>query len=432
MAHDEQARSDRPLEDSAGGPSDDPSAALSRRALLAGAASLAGLTAAQAALSSLSAAPFSGPGPTPGPEDPTRVPGRPPSPYGKRAPFERATRLAGATSSLTPLQTLHGIVTPSALHFERHHNGVPVIEPSRHRLLVHGLVEQPMTFTLEEITRFPSRSRLAFIECSGNSGGEWHTPAGRTVQETHGLFSTSEWTGVPLALLLREVGAKPEATWMLAEGSDAGTTARSIPLAKALDDALICYAQNGEALRPEQGYPLRLLLPGWEGNANIKWLRRLKLGQAPFMTRNETSHYTDLMPDGTARQFTLDMDAKSVITSPSGGQQVRAGFVEIRGLAWSGRGRITLVDVSTDGGHTWHEAQLQDPVLPKCATAFRLPWRWDGQEATLQSRCTDETGYVQPTRQALVAVRGINSTYHYNAIQSWLVTMDGAVRNVHV
>nr|MBI3614729.1 sulfite dehydrogenase [Nitrospirota bacterium] len=432
MAHDEQVRSDQPPEDSADAPFGDPSATLSRRALLTGAASLAGLTAAQAALSSLSAAPLSGPGPTPGAEDPTKVPGRPPSPYGKRAAFERAARLAGATSSLTPLQTLHGIVTPSALHFERHHNGVPVIEPSRHRLLVHGLVEQPMTFTLEEITRFPSRSRLAFIECSGNSGGEWHTPAGRTVQETHGLFSASEWTGVPLALLLREVGAKPEATWMLAEGSDAGAMTRSIPLAQALEEALICYAQNGEALRPEQGYPLRLLLPGWEGNANIKWLRRLKLGTAPFMTRDETSHYTDLMPDGTARQFTLDMDAKSVITSPSGGQQVRAGFVEIRGLAWSGRGRITLVDVSTDGGRTWHQAQLDDPVLPKCATAFRFPWRWDGQEAMLQSRCTDETGSVQPTRQALVAVRGINSTYHYNAIQSWLVTMDGAVRNVHV
>ncbi len=431
MAHDEQAPANQPADDSAPGPSGDPPAALSRRTLLAGAASLAGFAAAQSVLSSLAAAPLSGPGPTPGTEDPTRVPGRPPSPYGKRAAFERAARLAGATSSLTPLQALHGIVTPSALHFERHHNGVPVIEPTRHRLLVHGLVERPMTFTLEEITRFPSRSRLAFIECSGNSGGEWRTPAGRTVQETHGLFSTSEWTGVPLALLLREVGAKPEATWMLAEGSDAGAMARSIPLARALEDALICYAQNGEALRPEQGYPLRLLLPGWEGNANIKWLRRLKLGAAPFMTRDETSHYTDLMPDGTARQFTLDMDAKSVITSPSGGQQVRAGFVEIRGLAWSGRGRIARVDVSADGGHTWHQAQLQDPVLPRCATAFRFPWRWDGQEAMLQSRCTDETGYVQPTRQALVAIQGTNAYYHYNAIQSWLVTMDGAVRNVH-
>lgn len=428
MAHDERARADQPSDDSAAGPPDDPPAALSRRALLTGAASLAGFTAAQSMLSSLNAAPIS----PPGQEDPTRIPGRPPTPYGQRSAFERTTRLAGAASSLTPLQTLHGILTPSALHFERHHNGVPVIEPTRHRLLVHGLVEQPMTFTLEEIKRFPSRSRLAFIECSGNSGGEWHTPAGRTVQETHGLFSTSEWTGVPLALLLREVGAKPEATWMLAEGSDAASMARSIPLAKVLEEALVCYAQNGEALRPEQGYPLRLLLPGWEGNANIKWLRRLKLGQAPVMTRDETSHYTDLMPDGTARQFTFDMDAKSVITSPSGGQQVRAGFVEIRGLAWSGRGRITLVDVSTDGGHTWRQAQLQEPVLPKCATAFRFPWRWDGQEAMLQSRCTDETGYVQPTRQALVAVRGINSSYHYNAIQTWLVTMDGAVRNVHV
>ncbi|MFM8552412.1 MAG: sulfite dehydrogenase [Nitrospiraceae bacterium] len=428
MAQDAPDSSEPPLQHSAPEPSAEPQPGLSRRALLAGAVSLAGLTAAQTALSSLHAAPA----PTPGTEDPTRLPGRPPSPYGKRAAFERATRLAGASHSLTPLQTLHGIITPAELHFERHHNGVPVIDPTRHRLLVHGLVEQPMTFTLEELKRFPSASRLAFIECSGNSGGEWHTPETRTVQETHGLFSTSEWTGVPLSLVLREVGAKPEAAWMLAEGSDAGAMARSIPLAQAMAEALICYAQNGEALRPEQGYPLRLLLPGWEGNANVKWLRRLKLGIAPWMTRDETSHYTDLMPDGTARQFTLVMDAKSVITSPSGGQTVRAGFVEIRGLAWSGRGRIVRTDVSTDGGRTWQPAQLQEPVLPRCATAFRLPWQWDGQDAILQSRCTDETGYVQPTRQALIAIRGVNSAYHYNAIQSWLVTSNGTVRNVHV
>ncbi len=401
---------------------------LSRRALLAGAASLAGLAAAQAAVSSLSAAAP----PIPGAGDPARIPGRPPRPYGQRAAFERATRVAGTSSSLTPLQELHGIITPSALHFERHHNGVPVIEPGRHRLLVHGLVERPMVFTTEELKRFPSVSRLAFIECSGNSGGEWRKPAGRTAQETHGLLSTSEWTGVPLATLLREVGRKPEATWLLAEGSDAAVMTRSLPLDPILDEALLCYAQNGEALRPEQGYPLRLLLPGWEGNANIKWLRRLKLGTAPFMTREETSHYTDLMPDGTARQFTFVMEAKSVITSPSGGQRIHRGFVEIRGLAWSGRGRITRVEVSTDGGRTWQAASLQEPVLPKCATAFRLPWRWDGREATLQSRCTDDTGYVQPNRQALVAVRGLNSNYHHNAIQSWLVKQDGTIHNVHV
>ncbi len=401
---------------------------LSRRALLAGAASWAGFAAVQVAVSSFStAAP-----PIPGPGDPARVPGRPPKPYGQRAAFERAVRLAGATSSLTPLQDLHGIITPSALHFERHHNGVPVIEPARHRLLVHGLVERPMRFTMEDLKRFPSVSRVAFIECSGNSGGEWRKPAGRTPQETHGLLSASEWTGVALATVLREVGLRPDATWMLAEGSDAAVMTRSLPVAQILDEALLCYAQNGEALRPEQGYPLRLLLPGWEGNACIKWLRRLKLGAAPFMTREETSHYTDLMPDGTARQFTFVMEAKSVITSPSGGQRMTPGFVEIRGLAWSGRGRITGVDVSTDGGRTWRAAELQEPVLAKCTTRFRLPWRWEGAEATLQSRCRDESGYVQPTRQALVAVRGVNSYYHYNAIQSWLVKADGTVTNIHV
>lgn len=400
---------------------------VSRRALLTGAASLAGLAAAQAAGAALARAS------APGPEaaDPSRIPGRPPKPYGERAAFERAVRLAGATNSLTPLQDLHGIITPSALHFERHHNGVPVIEPGRHRLLVHGLVERPMRFTMEDLKRFPSVSRVAFIECSGNSGGEWRRP-GRTVQEAHGMLSTSEWTGVALATLLREVGLKREATWMLAEGSDAAVMTRSLPVAQVLEEALLCYAQNGEALRPEQGYPLRLLLPGWEGNACIKWLRRLKLGAAPFMGREETSHYTDLMPDGKARQFTFVMEAKSVIVSPSGGQQITPGFVEIRGLAWSGRGRIARVEVSTDGGRDWRPAALQEPVLPKCATAFRLPWRWDGREATLQSRCTDETGYVQPTRQALLAVRGVNSYYHYNAIQSWLLTADGTVQNIHL
>lgn len=285
---------------------------------------------------------------------------------------------------------------------------------------------------MDDLKRFPSVSRLAFIECSGNSAGEWREPRGQTVQQTHGLMSTSEWTGVALSTVLRDVGAKPEATWMLAEGSDAAVMTRSIPLAPVMEEALLCYAQNGEALRPEQGYPLRLLLPGWEGNACIKWLRRLKLGTAPFMTREETSHYTDLMPDGTARQFTFVMEAKSVITTPSGGQQIRPGYVEIRGLAWSGRGRVTKVEVSTDGGRIWRLARLQEPVLPKCHTVFRLPWQWKGREAILMSRCMDETGYVQPSRQALIDVRGMNSVYHYNAIQGWKVARDGSVTNVEV
>lgn len=398
---------------------------LSRRRFLTAAVSVTGLAAAQALFHPRRAHARAVP------EDPTRVPGVPPSPYGERSQFEQATRVAGGPRSLTPLQDLHGIVTPSALHFERHHNGVPLIDPARHRLLIHGLVERPMIFTMDELKRLPSVSRLAFIECSGNSAGEWRGPGGRTVQETHGLMSTSEWTGVALATVLREVGVKPDAAWMLAEGSDAAAMTRSIPLGPVMEDALLCYAQNGEALRPEQGYPLRLLLPGWEGNTCIKWLRRLKLGTAPFMTREETSHYTDLMPDGTARQFTMVMEAKSVITHPSGGQQLQPGFVEVRGLAWTGNGRITVVEVSTDGGRTWQPARLEEPILAECPTRFTFPWRWEGQDAVLQSRCTDATGYVQPTRQALIAVRGLNSVYHYHAIQSWTVARDGRVSNVH-
>ncbi len=366
------------------------------------------------------------------PDDPTRVPGAAPTAYGQRSPFEQAVRVPRSWwASLTPLQDSQGMLTPSALHFERHHNGVPVIHPTRHRLMIHGLVERPWSFTLDDLKRFPSVSRLAFIECSGNSAIEWRAPTGKTVQQTHGLTSTSEWTGVALKTLLGELGVKPEASWVLAEGSDAAAMTRSLPLASLMEEALICYAQNGEPLRPEQGYPLRLLVPGWEGNTCIKWLRRLKLGTAPFMTREETSQYTDLMPDGTARQFTMVMEAKSVITSPSGGQRVQPGWIEINGLAWSGRGRIAQVEVSTDGGRSWQEAVLQDPVLPKCHTRFRLPWRWNGTDVILQSRCRDETGYRQPTRAELVSVRGVNSIYHYNAIQSWRIAADGQVTNVH-
>ena len=402
----------------------DPDPPLTRRSLFAAALSAAVTAAVSAAFGSDR---------TPdAPDDPTRVPGSPPTPYGVRSRYEQAGRQTGPARSFTPLQSLHGIMTPAALHFERHHNGVPLIDPDRHRLLVHGLVEKPLMFTMNDLRRFPAVSRIAFIECAGNSAGEWKGPHGATAQETHGMTAVSEWTGVPLATILREVGAKADAAWMLAEGSDAAAMTRSIPLAPVLNEALLCYAQNGEALRPEQGYPLRLLLPGWEGNTCIKWLRRLKLGTAPFMTREETSHYTDLMPDGTARQFTFVMEAKSVITTPSGGQRIQPGFVEIRGLAWSGRGRIVRVEVSTDGGRSWRESVLQEPVLPKCHVRFRLPWRWDGRQAVLQSRCTDEAGYVQPSRATLVAVRGTNSVYHYNATQSWHVEQDGLVRNIHV
>ena len=364
--------------------------------------------------------------------DPTRVPGTTPRSYGMRSRFETATRALGQSHSLTPHHTLHGIITPSALHFERHHNGVPTIDPSIHRLLVHGLVARPLTFSMNDLLRFPSVTQMVCIECSGNSFGEWTAPAGKTVQDTHGLISTSEWTGVPLVTILDQAGVQPEAVWILAEGSDSAAMTRSLPLADIMNSALLCYGQNGEALRPEQGYPLRLIVPGWEGNTAIKWVRRLKLGAKPFMTREETSHYTDLLPDGKARQFSFVMEAKSVITSPSGGQVLRPGFVEIRGVAWSGRGIVHQVEISVDGGTSWADAQLQSPVLPYCHTRFRYGWRWNGETAVLQCRCTDETGYRQPTRAALVAVRGVNSRYHYNGIQSWRVAPDGNVTNVHV
>jgi sulfane dehydrogenase subunit SoxC len=293
-------------------------------------------------------------------------------------------------------------------------------------------VKQPLIFTVEEVQRLPAVSRLAFVECSGNTWDGWRGAQDGSVQDLYGLTSTSEWTGVKLSTLLEAVEVRRDAIWMLAEGGDAAGLDRSVPLTdEVIQEAMICYGQNGEALRPEQGYPLRLLLPGFEGNINVKWLRRLKFGSAPFMTRWETAKYTDLLPDGKAYQFTLVMDAKSVITSPSGQQQIHPGFREIRGLAWSGRGRVKQVDVSVDGGRSWKEAHLQEPVLPKCHTRFVLPWRWTGEETILQSRCLDESGDRQPTRQALVAVRGTHSLYHYNAIQSWKVERDGHVRNVY-
>jgi len=358
--------------------------------------------------------------------------------YGSRSQFENEVRWRYPTASLdsswsmTPLASGQGIITPSGLHFERHHGGIPAIDPATHELVLHGMVDKPMRFTMGDIMRLPAVSRIHFIECSGNGLTEWAEPTLKTVQGTHGLTSTSEWTGVRLSTLLEMVGVSDGAAWILAEGEDAAVMTRSVPIDKAMDDAIVVYAQNGEALRPEQGYPLRLLLPGYEGNTHIKWLRRLEISDKPFMTREETSKYTDLMPDGKARQFSLAMEAKSVITFPSGAMKLpRPGFYEITGLAWSGRGKIAKVEVSTDGGATWREAALDGAVLPKSHTRFRTPWIWTGEEAVLQSRTVDETGYVQPTLSELVAVRGLNSVYHLNAIQSWHIGTNGEVTNVH-
>ncbi|MBV8624887.1 MAG: sulfite dehydrogenase [Herbaspirillum sp.] len=373
----------------------------------------------------------------------SKTPGEPAlwHPYGQPSAYEknvvRRTRgnapFPGANSSMTPLQDLFGIITPTGLVFERHHAGIPLIDPGQHRLAVHGLVARPTLFTMDDLVRLPSVSRIHVLECSGNTGREWKGPGTASLQFSHGLLSCCEWTGVPLSVVLEEVGVDPQASWILAEGADAAGMSRSIPISKALDDALLVYAQNGERLRPEHGYPLRLFLPGFEGNMSVKWLRRLKLGSAPFMSREETSKYTDSLPDGTARQFTFLMETKSVITFPAPDHRLReAGFYQISGLAWTGRGRIKRVDVSTDGGRNWSTAALQEPVLDRALTRFTLPWRWDGAPTVLQSRAIDESGYVQPTGRQLVDARGLESNYHFNAIQSWKVAADGVITNVQV
>jgi sulfane dehydrogenase subunit SoxC len=375
----------------------------------------------------------------PAPDDPSTVLGGPKRPYGERSRFERGAREFGGAPnpdewgpSFTPLGESLGIITPSSLHFEVHRGGVPDIDPRTHRLLIHGMVDRPVTLAMDELKRLPSVSRIYFIECGGNTLMEWGPPTARTVQITHGMTSCSEWTGVSLSLLLSEAGMQKGASWILAEGADATGNERSIPMAKAMDDILVAYGQNGEALRPENGYPLRLVVPGWEGNVNVKWLRRLTVTDRPYMTRIESVDHTGLMPDGKARRFMFVMEAKSVITFPSGGQRLPGvGFYEVTGLAWSGRGRVQRVEVSTDAGKTWRHAAMQKPVLRFAHTRFRFPWQWDGREAVLQSRCTDETGYVQPMLADLVKVRGLNSKFHLNAIQSWKVAADGSVHNVH-
>ena len=374
--------------------------------------------------------------------------------YGVRSRFETAGRLTHiqawvanvgppvAPALRTPLQDSVGIITPAPLHYVVDHGSpTPGIDPRQHSLLIHGLVDRPLLFTLDELKRLPSVSRIHFLACAGNS----YLPLeqrqnAKTVQETHGWTSCSEWTGVPLSLLLQEVGVQKGGAWIQAEGAEIRKLASSIPMAKALDDVLVAYGQNGEAIRPEQGYPLRLIVPGFEGIRNVKWLRRIKVVDRPYMMKYEGTIYTNLRPDGTARWFQLELETNSVITFPSGGQRLPGpGFHEITGLAWSGGGAIRRVEVSTDGGRTWKDAQLQAPVLAKAHTRFRFPWNWDGKEAVLQSRSTNEWGEVQPTKAALERMWGVTPDYwltttnriqHFNAIQPWKVTSDGRVHNV--
>ena len=369
-------------------------------------------------------------------------PGAGMSPYGTPAKYEsNVTRTlirsqpgtTGSGASRTPLEALEGMITPSGLHFERHHSGVPDIDPASHRLLIHGMVKRPLIFTIDALLRYPLVSRVHFLECSGNSQFLYQpTPPDLTVGQTHGLVSCSEWAGVPLRLLLEEAGVDATAQWILAEGSDAAAMSRSIPMAKALDDAMLALYQNGERLRPENGYPVRLFLPGWEGNMSVKWLRRVKVVAAPIMTKDETSRYTDLQADGKSLMFTYPMQVKSVITRPSHGMTLGgAGLYEITGIAWSGDGTIRKVEVTTDGGKTWTEAPLVAPVLPRAVTRFRLPWKWDGGATVLKSRATDDTGAAQPERDRFIADHGHNAIFHFHAVQAWSVAANGAVKHVY-
>ena len=362
--------------------------------------------------------------------------------YGSPSGFEKdvirrnvpwLTASPESSISFTPLQYQEGIITPSGVFFERYHAGRPTVDPAQHRLMIHGLVDRPLMFSMADIKRFPSESRIHFIECPANGGMEWRAPQLNSLQYTHGMIGCAEWTGVKLSTLLQETGIKPGAKWVLAEGADGAHMARSLPLDKCLDDVLVVYAQNGEALRPEQGYPVRLVVPGWQGNVNIKWVRRLELGDQPWFTREETSKYTELMADGRARGFTWPIYAKSVITFPCPEVPAKGpGVYEIRGLAWSGLGSIKQVDVSLDGGANWAHARLHGPVLPKALTKFTMEWRWDGKPALLQSRAIDETGFVQPTIAELRAVRGTSGVYNNNSIQTWQVKPDGSVFNVQL
>ncbi len=370
-----------------------------------------------------------------------KVPGAPLSGYGQPSQYEsKVTRLLtpvpGQTqigTSRTPLHMLEGVITPNGLHFERHHSGVPDINPDTHRFVIHGLVKRPLVFTVDALARYPMHSRITFIECAGNGALMFQNSATQaTLQQMQGLLSCAEWTGVKLSDLLNEAGVDPKAKWLVAEGADAASFSRSIPLSKAMDDVIVALYQNGERVRPSNGYPMRLVVPGFEGNTHVKWLRRIMLTEGPAMTKDETSKYTVTLASGKSLQFVHPQECKSIITRPSHGVSIKEpGLYEITGLAWSGYGKITKVEVSADGGKTFTPAQLQGPVLPVALTRFRLPWRWNGGPATLLSRATDDTGYVQPTRDALIAKRSNRTLYHWNAIVSWGISDKGEVKHVY-
>jgi len=350
----------------------------------------------------------------------------------KNVPWLTADRVSSI--NFTPLHQLEGIITPNGLAFERHHSGVAEIPPQDYRLMVNGLVDHPMVFTLQDLMRFPRHNHAYFLECTANTGMEWRGPQLNGVQFTHGMLHNVVYTGVLLKDILAEAGIKTAGKWLLAEGADAAGVSRSIPLEKALDDCMIAFKMNGEALRPELGYPARLVVPGWEGNMWIKWIRRLEIGDKPWHHREETARYTDLMASGKARRFTWLMDAKSVITSPSPQAPILTGKGKtvISGIAWSGNGVIPRVDISLDGGINWLVARVDGPSLDKSLHRFYYEFDWDGKPLLLQSRAHDTTGYVQPTKDALRKIRGEVSNYHNNGIQTWAVDSEGEVENVEI
>jgi sulfane dehydrogenase subunit SoxC len=407
--------------------------AVSRRTFLTTAsASVAGMVVASNALADSLA------------EVPPRVPGAPMSAHSERSQYVHLARIPESTpgkrpvdpsvaiNSKTPLQDLYGNITPTDLHYERSHSGVPNIDPDKHRLLIHGMVRKPLVFTVNDIKSMPSVSRIVFIECSGNGWENWKSAdPNLTVQNTHGMLSTNEWTGVPLRFLMDLVGKDPRSTWMLAEGGDAAGVARSIPMTEEFEnEIMVAFAQNGEPIRPAHGFPIRLIVPGCEGNLNIKWLRRLKFGDRPFMTRWETDRYTQLQANGKARQFQLYQEVNSVITNPSGTMTIQPGFNLISGLAWSGNGAIERVEVSTDGARTWKRARLNMPVLPKAQTRFEMEWVWDGKPTKIVSRSLDDKGNMQPDRAEFIKKTGTNALFHYHAQQTWAIDESGRVSNV--
>lgn len=363
-------------------------------------------------------------------------------PYGTPSRFEKnvirrdvswLTASPESSVNFTPLHELDGIITPSGLCFERHHGGIADIDPANHRLMIHGLVDKPLVFTMEDIKRMPRQNRIHFLECAANSGMEWRGAQLNGCQFTHGMVHNVMYTGVPLKVLLAEAGVKANAKWLLLEGADSSGMNRSLPIEKALDDVLIAFAMNGEALRPEQGYPLRAVIPGWEGNLWVKWLRRIEVGDQPWQAREETSKYTDLLADGRSRRFTFFMDAKSVVTNPSPQAPLKQkGRNVLSGLAWSGRGTIKRVDVTLDGGKNWQHARIDGPVLDKSLTRFYVDFDWAGQDLLIQSRAMDSTGYLQPTKEELRKIRGTNSIYHNNGIQTWHVKANGETENVEI